>query len=417
MALLWLLIAAIGLIPTPANAGEATAAAEVSTCVVPSGMIYNLPKNTVGQGEITTADQFRWHRTMQCMFDAAPKGSKIMITMFSWADQPSADALMAADARGVTVQLIMWNGRTSSIMPEFAKSLNDGKTAGSYFKVCKEACLGATSRGSTKGIHHSKIVTFSQVNLPDGKVARNITSIGTGNFSISNAESSFNVWRIVPDNATMYKAANAYIAKQRADKDQRTSKVTTVALGDMTMYLYPQKSYTPDLQLDLLKATSCKGAHKTIRVAQYMWTVGRKPIADRLAVLKKAGCDVKVILNNDTDLLNPSILKVLVKAKIPVYNAHKIGRIHTHAKDLYISALVGGKQQNIVVSGSLNMTRGTLNANDEAGYKINSAAAFAEYNALWNIWAANSTRIGGASVTTAQATTVPTTNDPTLIED
>jgi len=101
MALLWLLIAAIGLIPTPANAGEATETAEVSTCVVPSGMIYNLPKNTVGQGDITTADQFRWHRTMQCMFDAAPKGSKIMITMFSWADQPSADALMAADARGV----------------------------------------------------------------------------------------------------------------------------------------------------------------------------------------------------------------------------------------------------------------------------------------------------------------------------
>ena len=195
-------------------------------------MIYNLPKNTVGQGEITAADQFRWHRTMQCMFDAAPKGSKIMITMFSWADQPSADALMAADARGVTVQLIMWNGRTSSVMTEFAKSLNDGKTAGSYFKVCKGACLGATSRRAAPGHPPLQDLTFSQVNLPDGKVARNITSLGTGNFSISNAESSFNVWRIVPDNTTMYKAASAYIAKQRADKDQRTSKVTPVALGD-----------------------------------------------------------------------------------------------------------------------------------------------------------------------------------------
>ena len=114
-------------------------------------------------------------------------------------------------------------------------------------------------------------------------------------------------------------------------------------------------------------------------------------------MLKKAGCDVKVILNYDSDLLNASVLKVLLKAGIPVYNAHKIGKIHTHAKDLYISALVGGKQQNIVVSGSLNMTRGSLNANDEAGYKINSAAAFDQYNALWNIWAANSKRISGAS--------------------
>ena len=414
MALLGLIISATGLTPTPTHAVQTT---EAATCAVPSGMIYNLPKNTIGQGDISSDDQFRWHRTMQCMFDAAPKGSKIMITIFSWADQPSADALRAADARGVTVQLIMWNGRTSSVMPEFAKELNDGKTPGSYFKVCKEACLGSTARGSAKGIHHSKVLTFSQVNLPGGQVAKNITSIGTGNFSISNAERSFNVWRIVPNNATMYKEASAYIAKMRSDKDQRTSKVKAVALGETTMYLYPQKSYTPDLQLDLLKATSCKGSKKTIRVAQYMWTLGRKPIADRLAVLKKAGCDVKVILNNDTDLLNASVLKVLLKAKIPVYNAHRVGKVHTHAKDFYISALVSGKQQNLVISGSLNMTRGSLNANDEAGYKINSAAAFAEYNALWNIWAANSNRIGGASVASDQAITVPSTNDPTLIDD
>ena len=101
MGVLGIVIAAGGLSPTPAQA------VEVPTCAVPSGMIYNLPKNTVGQGEITTDDQFRWHRKMQCMFDAAPTGSKIMITMYSWADLPSADALRAADARGVTVQLIM----------------------------------------------------------------------------------------------------------------------------------------------------------------------------------------------------------------------------------------------------------------------------------------------------------------------
>ena len=112
ITLLGLVIAATGLAPAPAQIAEA---AEAATCPVPSGMIYNLPKNTVGQGEITADDQFRWHRTMQCMFDAAPTGSKIMITMYSWADQPSADALRAADARGVTVQLIMWDGRISSV--------------------------------------------------------------------------------------------------------------------------------------------------------------------------------------------------------------------------------------------------------------------------------------------------------------
>ena len=57
-----------------------------------------------------------------------------------------------------------------------------------------------------------------------------------------------------------------------ADKDRRTRKVKKVALGDTTMYLYPQRSHTPDLELDLVKATSCRGTKKTIRVAQYTWT-------------------------------------------------------------------------------------------------------------------------------------------------
>ena len=148
-----------------------------------------------------------------------------------------------------------------------------------------------------------------------------------------------------------------------------------------------------------------------------MWTLGRKPIADRLAVLKRAGCDVKVILNYDSDLLNARVLTVLLRAGIPVYNAHKIGKIHTHAKDVYISARVSGTQQNLVVSGSLNLSRGSLYANDEAGYKINNAAVFERHNALWNIWAANSTRIRPASAAGDQTITVPKTNDPTLIED
>ncbi len=291
---------------------------------------------------------------MQCMFDAAPKGSKIMISIYSWADQPSADALLAADARGVTVQLIMWDGRTSSVMAEFAKRSTTARRPARTSRCARVPASAPTSGRRAPGIHHSKVLTFSQVNLPGGQVAKNITSIGTGNFSNSNAERSFNVWRIIPNNPTMYNAASAYIAKMKADKDRRTKTVTKIAVGDTTMYLYPQKSYTPDLQLDLLKATSCRGAKKTIRVAQYVWTFARKPIANRLARLKRAGCDVKVIVNYDSDLLDARVLTVLLRARIPVYNAHKIGTIHTHAKDLYISALVSGRQQNLVVSGSLN---------------------------------------------------------------
>ena len=129
------------------------------------------------------------------------------------------------------------------------------------------------------------------------------------------------------------------------------------------------------------------------------------------------GCDVKVIVNYDSSLLDARVLTVLLNARIPVYNAHLPGKIHTHAKDLYISALVSGRQQNLVVSGSLNLTRGSLMANDEAGYKVNNTAVFDRHNALWNIWAANSKRISAASVAGDRLVKIPTTNDPTLIEE
>ena len=294
---------------------------------------------------------------------------------------------VAADARGVTVQLIMWDGRTSSVMAEFAKALNDGKTAGSYFKVCKGACLGATSgRRQHQASTTPKVLTFSQVNLPGGQVAKNITSIGTGNFSISNAETSFNVWRIIPNNATMYNAASAYIAKMKvrqgpahqeghAGRGRRHDHVP-LSRRSPTLPIFSSISSRPP---------PARGPRRPSGLLSTSGPLARKPIADRLAVLKRAGCDVKVIVNYDSDLLDASVLTVLLRARIPVYNAHKIGKIHTHAKDLYISALVGGRQQNLVVSGSLNLTRGSLYANDEAGYKINSAAAFDRYNALWNI--------------------------------
>ena len=129
-------------------------------------------------------------------------------------------------------------------------------------------------------------------------------------------------------------------------------------------------------------------------------------------MLKRAGCDVKVILNYDSDLLSASVLRVLLRARVPVCNAHKIGKIHTHAKDIYISALVGGVQQDLVVSGSVTMTRGSLYANDEAGYKSDNAAVLERHRALWNIWAANSKRIRVLSAVGDQAITVSTTNGP-----
>ena len=231
------------------------------------------------------------------------------------------------------------------------------------------------------------------------------------------------MWRIIPNDATFYPgSSSAYITRQRADRDQRTSTPgrNHSQRGDKAFYLLPAEEVpharhaAGSPQRHILPRCSAKISSRPKTTSG---PSSRKPIADRLAVLKRAGCDVKVIVNNDSTLMDAGVLTVLLRAGIPVYNAHRIGHIHTHGKDLYISAKVGSGIQNLVVSGSLNLTRSSLKAHDEAGYKVNDAAVFERHNALWNIWAANSTRIRPASAAGDQTITVPKTNDPTLIED
>ena len=90
MAVLGLIVAASGITAPPAQAAEAVAAAEVPTCAVPSGDDLQPARQHRRPGkDITTkARQYRWHRTMQCMINATPKGSKIMISIYDGTTNP-----------------------------------------------------------------------------------------------------------------------------------------------------------------------------------------------------------------------------------------------------------------------------------------------------------------------------------------
>jgi hypothetical protein len=379
------------------SAPKAQAAVNVAVpFTVPSGAIWNVPKGAGGKA----ADRWRWHNTVRDMINATPPGATITIAIYSWAHEGTAKALLAADARGVIIRLIMFDIRLNSITDKFAKALNDGKPSGSYFRVCKGACLGATSGPRSPGLHHAKVLSFSQVLTPAGPV-NHVSTVGTGNLSLTNGESSGNVWQVIRSDKTLYDGLVAYVGRMKADRDRRTATATIITSGKNRFYLYPQMNKNPDVVLDTLKATTCAAKRgfgnskgKTVvRIAIYNWSYARIPIARRVAVLKKAGCDVGVIVNDANGLLDPRVRSTLMNAEVRVLNAYKVGVMHTHAKTVTISGTVDGAGTNRILTGSANFTRGSIYANDDVLHRIIGKGSTMQYLALWDTWATWATKM------------------------
>ncbi len=400
---LGVLLAGAALAAAPATTPAAVAA---STCSVSSGMIYNIADGS-------TDEKRRWHTLLTCLIDASPAGATITITTYSWDDAASANALLEADRRGVNVRLVMFNLRYEPYGDDFQAEFNDKETAGSWFKSCIMSCLGPNDGEEYQ--HHAKIFTFSKINTPAG-TASYITTMGTGN-PTGGALRSHNTWRTIVNNKAMYDPLVARIVRMRTDKPYLPSKAETVTLSSTVIYLFPQKSSTPDLFVDTIKGTYCSGA-TPIRVAMYQWTAARKGIADALAARKRGGCDVRVIINLDTALLHPDVLSVLMGANIPVYNGLVDG-MYMHAKDVYI-----GGSRDIVLTGSQNATGNAIHSNDESQMKITHAATADQYLAMWNYWVTKAQRVSSAKVLVSPkpgdrtpAVKIPTSNNPDILPE
>ena len=345
--------------------------------------MFNTPRGAGG----SAAEQYVWHNYVTSMINGTPSGGQITISTYSWDHPASLAAIEAADARGVTVKLVLWEGRANT--PEIArlsKALNDSKTPGSFLKACKGSCLGATS--GDVGVHHAKIFTFSEVLTPTGTV-KYVSTFGSGNLTATNAAYSFNNSHIVQNDLKMYTALNSYVALMRADRDRRAATVRTVNSGQYLLYLYPQKSYVPDLILDTLNKTGCTApagfgsrGRTVVRVAMFSWSYGRVGIAKRLARLHKAGCNVAVIVTNDVAAgrIDRRVLKILVDAKVPTWDGYYVrnneAQFYQHGKTLVLDGSVWGKGHELTYAGSANWTRNALDTNAETVVRIKSADEF-----------------------------------------
>lgn len=346
----------------------------------------------------------------------APKGSHIRVALYHFTHTRPARALVDASKRGVLVDVILdrqanETGAGETLAPtepgvlpddgddgdDEADSLEEAApdddlttAAASGLNSAVEILRTGLPSGSlifcTRGdgscqgnhINHNKMYLFSSLSTGDKTVvvqsSANLTTFKLHN----NLIVSRNDKALYDGYVKTWNALKA--RKQNLDFYRSISGAHTIA------YFYPRAE--GDTILSVLGNVKCASTSK-IRVAMAFFTDGRTAIADKLVSLKKAGCDVQVVMRKAGENSSAKIIKKLVdgKVKVGLYPDAKGSNIHS--KYLLIDSKYDTKGKGFVArklvwTGSHNYTGGALRNNDETLIRVDNAAIFDAFMRNWN---------------------------------
>ena len=197
MARFLALLVAVGLLAMPSTGSQATAAATsaptVATSAVAAAPDHFNPKpgptfnSPLGD---TTARRMIFHKIMRSINSSA-RGSEIKILTWNFLTSAGTDALLAAQRRGVKVQVLMDAANNDEDLPNgpFRRlrfELREGnerapKGRHSWARMCDHSCRGPG------GAAHAKLFMFSKV----GDVKR-VVMQGSANFTLASTNNQWN---------------------------------------------------------------------------------------------------------------------------------------------------------------------------------------------------------------------------------
>jgi len=390
-ALLMIAVLSISFIaPTHAQAAYA----------VSSGSVFNNPYGTKSQ---------RWAiiDQVESAIDNTPKGEYIRIATFSIRHKASADKLIAADKRGVIVQIVTDDhlydeddtpsNKDTAQLDRIKKALGTKVTANaSYLKVCNNSCMSNVDWSS----EHAKIYLFSRAGG-----SKWVSMIGSSNLSEGHTTSWNNLYKVVGD-ADYYTQLKDYFNAMSKEPD-KGDWYTNEAFGKYRLYLFPRKvdNVNDDVYYSMLNKVQCTGAStgygskgKTvIDLAMFQWSDRRDDVANKLVELKKQGCVIKVATS--ASLTYKSILTTLIKGGIAVRDEDKWDSSHKnlvhymHHKYITINGYyqdpsktdAQNRKTKIVFTGSPNLTDSGLRFNNEVLVRIDDATQYAKYTSNFNL--------------------------------
>jgi hypothetical protein len=355
----------------------APASATPDHYVPPTGPAFN---NPYGKTEAVRRLIGQVNRTI----DSVPRGGRIRISAWNVRSAAITNALIRANKRNVSVQVVMdranWNPNNPNIdaarLANALKSDNAGrpKSKKSFLRRCISSCRGK------HGIPHSKFFLFNKVRVKKHKqvkTVRWVTMFGSYNATELGATIQWNDLYTVKGQEDRYR--NFLGVFNQMVEDQPIANPVTGYDDGVTgtaFYPYVGDAVVSDPVMDVLNTIACTGAAtKTgvtrIRIAQTsMYGDRGLALARKLVQLRRQGCNIRLVYA----MFGGEVLRIMRAAKIPMthlaYDADEDGLYdrYVHMKTMAVSGNIGGNPAaKITWNGSANWTSVALASDEVVG--------------------------------------------------
>lgn len=310
--------------PLPAKAANSTPQ---------SHWVFNDPSGS-------KSEEYVIANTVIKVLDGAPRGATAKLAFYQFDLPTVADAVIRADARGVTVKFVTdrRHAHTAAI-----------KAIQKAFKKNKRSTGSVKYRTTTKQIMHVKIVLVSK----SGK-AKNIAMWGSSNMSKSNTERNNNDFRMRVNPSTYGCLSTFFDELYDLKKYKKIAQGQICKSKGLFMQFTPAagKSLWTSQGIDLIKCV----AGTKVYASSMQWS--DVAVARAFVGLQEAGCDVRLLVSGS---YKRTLKKIFVALKKPTKHHGKV-KVFTPkpGHGIHYKFIVAqGPGQAWVATGSLHPSKGS----------------------------------------------------------
>jgi hypothetical protein len=294
--------------------------------------------------------------------NSVPSGARIRIASWSFASKAYRQALKAAKARGVSIQIVLAqrNKPKNSDYRLLTRAFGTTVTpTGSWVRKCRYSCRG------TSGTMHSKIFLFDRAYN-----TQFVTMSGSANLTDFAVTNQWNQMNTVIDQAVFNEAVTIF-TQMYLDRPARPQYVET-HFPNLTSYYYPRGAVSPanDFMMKALAPVRCTGAlnagkngRTIVKIAMYAWYQQRGQwLAKRVRQLWQQGCQVQIVFAISSNPVKKILYSPSGRGRIPMRqilltNKNHVPIYYLHDKWVSITGNYAGVRSNSVsFQGSFNFS-------------------------------------------------------------
>jgi len=269
-----------------------------------------------------------------------PRGATIRIVAYSFALPQVSEPLIAADRRGVHVQVIV-DGRHSHAFEAtqaMERALGTNRRRASFIVLTDRSARGRVSHS------HQKSWSFSQTGDSD-----HVVMVGATNISVLGTTGQYSDMFSFVDRPDVWKAFSAIFRAQARDRPVPNPAVTD-RLGRDTAYFDPGFSMTNDPIADTIAALPADPSTH-VRIVMFAWHPPRgRRLVDLLLAKLKGGASVEIV--RGPYVRQP--LDQLVAAGAKIHPGVFANGELVHDKLMVVEYAHDGRTEHFVTTGSDN---------------------------------------------------------------